>query len=130
MLSLGTALAFLAAPFMFKPAEAEEKPKVDPYSIRGLIAWLETQDPATRYSYGNAENCLWEHYARSIGHKAGMYAQDALFNAWNAKHGTYYSVMTLPGRFGGPNIGNWCSRDDLGGETYGAALKRARLHVK
>lgn len=131
MLSLGTALAFLAAPFLFKPAEVEDKPKADPYSIRGLATWLETQEQTTSYNYGSAHECLWEHYAVAIGYKNRPYhpAQEGMFADWNTRHGTDYDVMNLPGTRRNPNIANWHSQNSLGGSTYGAALRRARRHI-
>ena len=37
------------------------------FSVTGLIAWLETQDPATKYDYLSNDDCLLCRYFRARG---------------------------------------------------------------
>lgn len=41
--------------------------KPDVFSLEGLIAWLETQDPATEYCYHKNGDCLLHRYFRNNG---------------------------------------------------------------
>ncbi len=52
-------------PFDGKPEAFETKP--DAFSIEGLIAWLETQNPSAEYNYADTGNCLYCQYLRSRG---------------------------------------------------------------
>ncbi len=78
--------------------------KPDVFSLEGLIAWLETQDPATTYCWVDGGHCLLAQYAKAVG-------------------STYLKVTVglNGGRHGEPDgiaiLRPW---------TYGAALERAR----
>lgn len=48
-----------------KPAP-KAKPKI--LSLEGLIAWLEIQNPATRYSFVSNTDCLLARYFRAKGY--------------------------------------------------------------
>ena len=37
------------------------------FSVHGLIAWLETQDPETEYDFGLTETCLATRYFKQFG---------------------------------------------------------------
>ncbi len=72
------------------------------FSVTGLIAWLETQDPETEYDFGDVlGNCLIARYARAMG------------TNFPVLHGHF---------FDNENLGLACSRP----WTYGAALARAK----
>ena len=72
------------------------------FSVAGLIAWLETQDPETEYDYNDCSgNCLMGRYARAMG------------TNFTVLHGHF---------FDNGNLGLACSTP----WTYGAALARAK----
>jgi hypothetical protein len=73
--------------------------KVDPLSLDGVIAWLETQDPATEYDWSSTLNCLLCRYLKSQGWNLLAYVSMATL--------TQSKAMERP----------W---------TYGAALERFR----
>lgn len=81
----------------------EQQTKADPWSLNGLIAWLETMPPKTRYYFSDARTCLIAQYMRSQGQK---------------KIAFYCHEIPEPfGEIANPVDGN---------ETFGAALERAR----
>lgn len=93
-----------------------EKPDV--FSLAGLIAWLETQDPATEYEYSSCDTCLLANFFIAMGE-----ARDTR------------DVIITPG---GHLFGNGTSKqyprvmDKVaagGPRNYGAALTRARALV-
>jgi hypothetical protein len=77
-------------------------------TLLGLIAWLETQDPNTRYDYCDASGCVVGNYLKSLGvtpFDLKPEELDALHPCLNSVAcGTIYPL-------------DW---------TYGGALKRAR----
>lgn len=107
-------LAFLAAPFMFKPAEV--KPVTDwrdhKEPIDKLIGWLETKDPAETYMWSNSFQeypCLFEQFGRALTSKdryAYMGAIDCFGNSAFEPGGI---ASRLP-------------------RNFGAALQRARTY--
>jgi len=95
--------------------------KPDVFSLDGLIAWLETQDPATTYSYADIRGCL---LYRALS-DAGYPIKGCGGNYWSDKNNRMHA---LPGddRAGQERRG-WGRRVADGGEwNYGAALERAR----
>lgn len=89
--------------------------KPDVFSLEGLIAWLETQDPETTYAFSLAQSCLVALYVEGVG---GKFQRDALdpeyvvgnrrLSAWTHDMGRLIDVaVDVP----------W---------TFGAALDRAR----
>ena len=52
-------------PFDGNPIDYETKPDV--FSLEGLIAWLETQEPETQYDYCDPRGCLLCSYFRARG---------------------------------------------------------------
>lgn len=66
-------------PFDGNPAKFV-KPEV--FSLPGLIAWLETQDPQQRYEYENCEGrCLIGQYLAARGVPWGWRSYDAFVDA-------------------------------------------------
>lgn len=94
-------------PFDGNPEDfADSKSRI--FSLEGLIAWLETQDPATEYDYSDCFGmCLIGQYLAARG------------VPWEEER--YGDFLTLPARV---TIASGCSAPF--GETYGAALDRAR----
>lgn len=81
----------------------QTKPEV--FSLEGLAAWLETQDPATAYRFRDVTgNCLIGRYARAMGQEWIPLHRQAMDQGW---------------------LGRVCT-GVLGPETYGGALQRAR----
>jgi hypothetical protein len=73
-------------------------------TVENLVAWLETQDPETRYDYTNAQECVVGRFLARMGAARSMLL-----------------VGEIP-----PNINkavNWHNRDEW---TYGKALERLR----
>lgn len=87
-----------------KHGEAATETKVP--SLRGLIAWLETQDPDTRYDYTLSSECLMARYLIAIGESNYNLTAD------DAKRVFAHSGYVIQGHGHA-----W---------TYGAALERAR----
>jgi hypothetical protein len=82
------------------------KPKADPLSLEGLIAWLETMPADGVYYWPGNRECLACRYLQSLGHEApwGDFAYASIFGGVS----NYRQVAaSLP----------W---------TFGAALSRAR----
>lgn len=50
----------------------DKKPEV--FSLKGLIAWLETQDPSTRYNFLDVRDCLITRYLESNGYEYTDYS--------------------------------------------------------
>jgi hypothetical protein len=81
-------------------------------SLRGLIAWLETQDPTTEYRWGNISGgCLIGRYGASIGYTMG----DMCRNRPESDL-TYYDIC----------VGDTRAVALRMPHTFGAALDRAR----
>lgn len=80
----------------------QTKPNV--FSLEGLIAWLETQDPATGYDWHNCQgDCLIGHYGSAMGVDWHKIHDVAFGDGW----------LRVASSLSGP-------------ATYGAALERAR----
>lgn len=77
------------------------------YSKQGLIAWLETQDPTTTYSFTNPSQCLIATYLKAMGAQNTTVRVADLYD-W--------------GLHGAANSGGI---DD----TYGGALARAKAEL-
>jgi hypothetical protein len=89
-----------------------EKPaQVDPLSVEALIAWLERQPAATVYEYCNPRDCLLCRYFRDLGYEDVSIAWDTMYHQ--------SGEVVFPRAF------HWDISNDEG-QTYGAALKRAR----
>jgi hypothetical protein len=48
---------------------SKDKPRVEPLSLEGLVQWLETQPPETKYKYTQIYDCLWARYMQAIGNE-------------------------------------------------------------
>jgi len=84
------------------------------FSIHGLIAWLETQDPETEYLYVSSQTCLLTKYFRSRGIKRkGVYRYGPLI---------VYSLNEDEH----VNAPQWDKIAIGHPRTYGAALARAK----
>lgn len=89
----------------------EKNVKAEP-SLIGLIAWLETQDPATEYQWsGLCTPCLIEQYVASIG-----LSKHDLYCVVDDRGHNLYDRLSL--RNGGIAVET--------PHTFGAALERAR----
>ncbi len=86
------------------------------FSVPALIAWLETQDPATEYDFIDGADCLICRYFRAQGIPLGI-GEVVNPMSWRDKNGMSHP---LPAEFN--NISNG------GGKpwNYGAALARAK----
>lgn len=92
--------------------ETETKPAV--FSLEGLIAWLETQPPKTKYEFVDNKDCLLCRYFRSRGIQ--VYGIDP----YRIHRGNDFWVDTISYPFELNEIANGAI------ETVGAALSRAR----
>ena len=98
--------------------EKKIKTEVDPFSLHTLIAWLETQNPATTYSYLDIDGCPLARYFRAHGFH-GAFCGATKFNYfnwwcfwWPLRKGR------IPHEFNEAVI--------CGPKTYGGVLERAR----
>jgi hypothetical protein len=96
--------------------EKWDERKAPVMSVAGLISWLETQNPKTRYHYTDIFGCLLCRYFKAQG-----------LNIWSVNPVGYRlksskcQVRPMPSELNA--ISN-------GGEyTYGAALERARAYL-
>jgi len=80
--------------------------KADVFSLEGLIAWLETQNPETEYDYTDISDCLLTRWMRASGQRD--------FGFSGSPDHTANRFTVAAGNF--PH-------------TYGAALRRARKLV-
>ncbi len=78
------------------------------FSVSGLIAWLETQDPETEYNWADCRDCLGLRYlkARGVSEPERAYVALSKVAAGNDDMGLTISIKRP-----------W---------TYGAALARAK----
>ncbi len=87
---------------------------INTFSVTGLIAWLETQDPATEYPYSSNDDCLLCRYFRARGVSLGGLAPMGSMT-WGDATGNDH---ILPPELNRVSRGYpW---------TYGAALARAK----
>jgi hypothetical protein len=93
--------------------------KNDPFSLDGLIGWLEKQDPHQEYCYSNTGECLLARYFTQCGFNKVIMAAKFFYH-WPPS-GALYEVTRLPPHF------NEIARGKV--RTFGAALARAR-HLK
>jgi hypothetical protein len=99
----------------------EKTVNADPLSLGSLIAWLETQDPRTRYDFCQFSECLLGRWLRSIDPEART-----MFDR-GAPTGYFYSVFGKTvnlAAFTDIAVGDGCH--ERRSHTFGAALKRAR----
>lgn len=128
MITLASILAFMA-PAMFKPADKSfEKDngwvKPDPRSIDGLIAWLETKNPAEQYDYTNGGRCLVAQYFAATGvpcwRVSGMnYYYESKTDYQAEKPSIQYPIEFL-------NVARPSYAEASTHSTFGNALARAR----
>jgi hypothetical protein len=85
-----------------REGEVTEKP-----SMKGLIKWLEGQDPQTSYTYVFPEDCLMAHYLKAIGVERYNLSVEEVEQFFGVQHDDIHPAVERP----------W---------TYGAALKRIR----
>jgi hypothetical protein len=90
--------------------------KPDAISLAGLIAWLERQNPATRYNYRDIHDCLLTRYFRASGYR-WAYCGLSSFS---------YSRWFLPPLFRKAIPYEMNEVAVRWPSTYGDALKRAR----
>jgi hypothetical protein len=98
--------------------ETQTETKPDLFSVAGLIAWLETKDPATTYCYEEAGACLLTQYFRENGFPEFHCGTD--YGYWYSKE---HKDGTLPQHFNDIALGRM---DGPYKHTFGAALARAR----
>ena len=92
----------------------DTKPAVDPFSVAGLVAWLETQPADGEYCYEDGGRCLIAKYIIAIGYRRPNIG------------GYSMSADGLPSRkmpFG------WEDISCIEPHTFGAALQRARSYL-
>jgi len=79
---------------------------VSVYSVEGLINWLETQPPKTKYTFVNGKDCLITRYIRAVTGREEP------------------STLAEVHKWGFEKIANAPHR-----QTYGAALYRAKKQL-
>jgi hypothetical protein len=95
--------------------EKQTETKADPFSLASLIAWLEKQNPATRYCYVSNGECLLAQYFTARGYK-----NVTVGVGWFRELHMPHTEHAIPTEF------TQVARAGKGGTTFGAALKRAR----
>jgi hypothetical protein len=88
----------------------------DPFSLAGLIAWLERQDPDGAYCYSATGECLLARYFRERGFNRVIMAAEFFYH-W-PRANARYEMTRLPRHF------NDVAKGKV--RTFGAALSRAR----
>src|ERR1700691_3061605 len=88
----------------------------DPFSLAGLIAWLERQGQDGAYFYFSTGECLLAPYFRERGFNRVIMAAEFFYH-W-PRLDALYEVMRLPRHF------NDVAKGKV--RTFGAALLRAR----
>ncbi len=91
-------------------------PKTFTPDLRGLVAWLETQNPATEYDFDDTHDCLLCRFSKENGYWRGEYG------ATCAGFGEEQWAMASAAIEG--------SRGYRKHHGYGAALERARAQLK
>jgi len=90
--------------------------KPDVFSLEGLIAWLETQDPATRYDYGDVVLCALGQYTLAQGG-----------SIIGGVRGYVIGEQSIPCTFSDGLPDRLWKTVSENPHTYGAALERARM---
>jgi hypothetical protein len=95
----------------------EPEVKADPFKLKTLIAWLETQNPEQTYDYYAPHKCLLAQYFNSVDD-----------DRWLVGGGFVHNISTetshrMPRGFNGIAHGR-ASRDN----TFGKALARAQAY--
>jgi hypothetical protein len=85
--------------------------KTDPYSLAGMIAWLEQQPAEQEYKWANCEDCLVGQYLSAVLGPPADYAEVS------RRHGKFMRENPIAFRRG-LALAN--------PHTFGAALERAR----
>lgn len=88
------------------------KAKVDPLTLKALIAWLEKQPATKAYCYQNSGTCLAAQYNASIGREYRVVA--------------FRGVCLFPRR---TSFDQQLENIAVAGHTFGEALARARRMV-
>ena len=108
---------------LYNPEWEPKKP--DPFSLDGLVAWLEqklTLGDGT-YTYMNNKHCLLCQYFEAMGYE-NPYVDCRILGFINKDGMPEYKA--LPRHFDGIARGlNWSCKPD---HTFGKALERARLY--
>jgi hypothetical protein len=101
-------------PFDGRVKDYETKPDV--FSLEGLIAWLETQNPETKYEYTSPTDCVLCRYFRAHGYVNAIVTRDHLV-------GERHFPMAM--KIAAHGCERWPDRLQFTW-NYGAALERAR----
>jgi len=88
----------------------------DPFSLPGLIAWLERQDPFAEYCYSSTGECLLARYFSERGFARVIMAANHFYHF--PRSDGLYQTAPLPPHF------NDIAKGKV--RTFGAALMRAR----
>jgi hypothetical protein len=87
--------------------------------LAGLIAWLETQDPNTRYNYADCGDCLLARYFTAMGYR-GVHCGSSQFTYQPYRFLPFYhSTALIPAKMNEVAV-------RTRNRTYGVVLKRAR----
>jgi hypothetical protein len=90
-----------------------QRTKADPFSLRTLVAWLETRDPRERYDYSDPNDCLLCRYFKDHGWEQPVVDPFGVSERYKEVQPYPAAFLKIAGHF-----------DDCW--TMGAALKRAR----
>lgn len=101
-------------PFDMSPEVTIPADDVEP-SLEGLLRWLETHDPETKYDYCESDTCLITRYMASLGLRQSSYE-----SSWNYGGKSYEDSVFRPIARGNPLV------PDHERWTYGAAADRCR----
>jgi hypothetical protein len=93
--------------------------KADPFTLDGLIAWLEKQPANSAYDYGCNGHCLLAQYFTMHGFK------NVIMGPKSFDHSAGRDVP-LPPILNDIAIGRWRMFPNNQERTFGAALERAR----
>ena len=80
------------------------------FSVEGLVAWLETQDPTTEYGYQSSNDCLLCRYLRARGVPLSETASMGGSGWWDRDGGIHRLPSSLRVLAHGSNYGEVLAR--------------------
>lgn len=89
-------------------------------NLTDLVAWLETQDPDTKYVYVSHDDCLLARFYKAHGYDRVMVFSNAVYPSGHAEAAPYFPLAPKM------NTAAIYASDLNLDYTFGNALKRAR----
>lgn len=108
---------------LYDPKWQKPEVKADPLSLTGLIAWLEKQPPEGKYCYSKWNDCLLSQWVKTFDPNAKTSEE----NNPRTPTGFHYEIDGRVVYF--DKVFQRIAQPFGGGETWGAALERARKEL-